>query len=427
MIRAALGAVLLFAATGSGAAEPKGLHQALKRLAAEGRFSGAVVIHGADGEQFARGYGFADPFTGRAFTPATPVDSGSLAKPVTAAVILSLAQDKRIDLDAPVERYLPQFAWNGVAVRHLLAHSAGLLGDGSEQALARKTNAQLVAESIQRPRAFAAGTSFSYCNVCYIALALLIDRVTGTPYLEAARDRAALPRGVELRPPRLADWRGRAVGYRIEGGRPQRADSYEHELFFGSGNLSISASQLARWGTQWSTGKLEPIIGAVAQPARIEGHRSGLSWGNWYCAPDRRRCHYLGHHEGFHHMLYWDRERRVSIAMVSNNSLAPALQQRLQRALVEFAEGQAAEAQRELAEPLVDLPIASGEYRAGADEVAVTAGSLPVIRRENLTYIAFPIGSGIHYAPGLDIYLVGTGDGRIRLLDLYGDRVATRD
>ena len=426
MIRVALGGALLVTAAASMAAEPEGLHQALERLAVEGRFSGAVVIRDFDGESFSRGYGLADPFAARPFTPDTFVDSGSLAKPVTAAVVLRLARDKNIDLDAPVERYLPEFNWNGVTVRHLLAHSAGLIGDGSEQALVGKSNEQLVAESLRRPRAFAPGTRFAYCNVCYTALAVLIERVTRKPYLDAARESAALPTQVGLRPARLADWTGRAVGYRNTGGRLQRADSYEDERFYGSGNLSISANQLAKWGEQWWSGHLEPIVGAATSPARIAGNPSGLSWGNWYCASERRRCHYLGHHEGFHHLLYWDRERRLSIAMVSNNSLAPGLQQRLQRVIIAFAEGRDSDAERELGQPLADLPIAPGTYRSEVDVVTVADGSLPVLRRSGLDYAAFPIGAGIHYAPGLDVYLAGTTDGKVRVLSLYEDRLAAR-
>ncbi len=426
MIRAAFALALLVTATAT-AAEPAGLHQALQRLAAEGRFSGAVVIRDSNGEDFSRAYGLADPFTDRPFTPDTPVDSASLAKPVTATIVLSLANDKIIDLEAPVDDYLPQFAWNGVTIRHLLAHSAGLAADESEQALVGKSNEQLVADSIHRPRVFAPGIGFAYCNVCYIALALLIERVTGRTYLEVAREHAALPTDAGLRPARLADWKGRAIGYRIAGDGPQRADSYEDERLYGSANISISASQLAQWGQQWGNGRLEPLLYAATSSARIAGNPSGLSWGNWYCAPDRRRCHYLGHHEGFHHMLYWDRDRRLSIAMVTNNSLAPAFQQRLQRALVKFAEGRPAEAQRELEQPLGDMPVAAGNYRAGIFEVAVARGSAPVARRAGLEYPGFPIGSGVHYVPGLDIYVAGTSDGHIRLLSLYEDSLGTRE
>ena len=100
--------------------------QALERLARDGELSGAVVIRGSDGVRFAGGYGPADPFTDRRFTPETPVDSASLAKPVTAAAVLMLARNGRVDLDAPVRRYLPSYPHEQATVRQLLAHSAGL-------------------------------------------------------------------------------------------------------------------------------------------------------------------------------------------------------------------------------------------------------------------------------------------------------------
>ena len=131
------------------------LADALERLAREGAFSGAVVILGSDGVRFAQGFGFADPFTGRRFTPDTPVDSASLAKPVTAAAVLMLARDGRIDLDAPVSRYLADYPHPQATVRHLLAHSAGLPVEESLEPLGGKTNEMLLAE-ISRARSAAA-------------------------------------------------------------------------------------------------------------------------------------------------------------------------------------------------------------------------------------------------------------------------------
>src|SRR5687767_8873068 len=150
--------VLVSAVTVASAAatarEPPGLHQALNQLAREGQFSGAVVVRGPEGVRFARGYGAADPFTGRAFTPDTPVDSGSIAKPVTAAAVLLLAREGKVDLDAPVRRYLPEYPHAGTIVRHLLAHSAALPFEDSPEALAGKTNAALLAEARSRAPLF---------------------------------------------------------------------------------------------------------------------------------------------------------------------------------------------------------------------------------------------------------------------------------
>ena len=120
--RATLAGLAILTCPAAEAREPAGLHQALDRLAREGRFSGAVVVRDGRGERFARGYGDADPFARRPFTPATPVDSASLAKPVTAAAVLLLAREGRLDLDAPVVRYLPAYPHPTATIRHLLAH-----------------------------------------------------------------------------------------------------------------------------------------------------------------------------------------------------------------------------------------------------------------------------------------------------------------
>ena len=250
------------------AREPAGLHRALAQLARDGRFSGAVVVRGPEGVRFARGYGWADPFEHRAFTPETSADSASLAKPVTSAAVLLLSQQGTVDLDAPVQRYLTEYPHRGATVRHLLSHSAGLEFEQSPQALAGKDNAELLAAA--GPLLFEPGTAFSYCNLCSITLALLIERVSGLHYLDFVRQRLAVPVGVTIRPPRLADWTGRAIGFRRtrEVG-VVRFDSWEGELLYGAGNLSISASQLAEWGSRWWQPPFQPLRRLATAPARI--------------------------------------------------------------------------------------------------------------------------------------------------------------
>jgi len=426
-------AAALIASVAVRASDLTPLNEALERLALDGRFSGAVVIRDADGVRFARGYGLADPFSARPFTPETPVDSASLAKPVTAAVVLQLVRAGKLDLDAHVRRYLGGYPQESATVRHLLAHSAGMLLEDKVEPLAGKTNEMIMNEIAEQhlPPVFAPGTEFMYCNTCYVTLALLTEKVTGIPHLTLAQDLVALPKGVTIRPLRLADWQGRAIGYRRAGDdRIERADSYESEAFYGSGNLSISASQLAQWGSEWWQSRLSPIRTLATTPARIAGKTSGLTWGNWYCATDGHRCHYVGHHEGFHHMLYWDADRRISVAMVSNNTLAPALQQRLQRALVAFATDDFRTAERELRAELPDVQVPAGRYLlAGRETVVVSSDASRVwIERRGLRYRAFRagrVGTGIRYVPGLDVYLAGSPDGHLLWLSLYEDVDAT--
>jgi CubicO group peptidase (beta-lactamase class C family) len=426
MIRAAV-AALAFSAVGSaGAAEPIGLHASLETLARDGKFSGAVVIRDARGVRFARGYGRADPFAGRRFTAATPVDSASLAKPVTAATVLALVRDGKVTLDQPVRTYLPEYPNSETTVRHLLAHSAGL-PDVAVAEITGKTNADLLAE-VSKPSLkllFRPGTGFSYCNLCYSTLALLIERVTGRHYLDAVRAKAAFPGAVGLRPAKLADWQGRAIGYRTgKDGKPERADSYENELFYGTANFSVSAEQLAFWGSRWWSGPLAALRPPATTTAMIDGKPSGLTLANFYCAPQGVRCHYLGHHEGFHHMLYWDAERRLSVAMVTNNSMPAALHQRLQRALVAFAEGRPGRAAEEVAAPLPTLPVEPGSYvLSGGERITITpADPFLKVAFRGLDYTAYPVGAGVRYIPGLDIYIGGQAGGGLHWLGLYEDR-----
>ena len=126
-------------------------------------------------------------------------------------------------------------------------------------------------------------------------------------------------------------------------------------------------------------------------------------------------------------MLYWDAERQLSIAMVTNNSLAPAMQQRLQRAIVAYGSRSPRTAAAELDRPLAHVQANPGLYRTSTGEmVAVTRGTGPILRltRQGVTYDVYPMGNGIGYSPGLDVYITGSRRGALHILSLYEDQLA---
>src|SRR5215207_5758984 len=77
------------------------------------------------------GFGDADD-SGRAVTPETPFKIGSMSKSFTALAIMQLVEDGKVELDAPVKRYLPWFrvatpgASSRITVRNLLNQTSGL-------------------------------------------------------------------------------------------------------------------------------------------------------------------------------------------------------------------------------------------------------------------------------------------------------------
>jgi CubicO group peptidase (beta-lactamase class C family) len=156
---------------------------------------GAALVVVDDGKiVHARGFGRADA-RGRPVTPQTPFRIGSSTKSFTALAVMQLVEEGKIDLDAPVRRYLPWFrvadpdASARITVAHLLYHTSGIPGEANAASLADpapslEQNVRALRDVVpDRP----AGSSFAYSNPNYDALGLIVERVSGQPYADYVR------------------------------------------------------------------------------------------------------------------------------------------------------------------------------------------------------------------------------------------------
>jgi len=130
---------------------------------------------------------------------------GSVTKTFTAAIVLELAGEGKLRLDAPLARYLPGVVKGGdkITVRELLQHLSGLANytDYGTWALKAALSPSLRPLDILRfaakkSRVFKPGTSWSYSNTNYIVLGLIIERVSGHPYEQELRRRITGPLGL---------------------------------------------------------------------------------------------------------------------------------------------------------------------------------------------------------------------------------------
>lgn len=134
-----------------------------------------------------RGFGSADQ-SGRAVTPNTPFILGSVSKSFTALAVMQLVGAGKIELDAPVQRYLPWFrvadpvASARITVRHLLYHTSGLPASACETDQVAMTLEQFVRSLatvvLDRP----VGSRYGYCSANYDILGLIVQTVSGQPY-----------------------------------------------------------------------------------------------------------------------------------------------------------------------------------------------------------------------------------------------------
>jgi CubicO group peptidase (beta-lactamase class C family) len=173
-----------------------------------------------------RGFGQARP-GGEAPTPQTPFFIGSLTKSFTALAVRQLVEARKVELDAPVQRYLPWFrvadpqASAQMTVRHLLNQTSGLPLLSSELALAdyddrpKATERQVRALStlkLTRP----VGAKFEYSNHNYNILGLVVEAASGKSYPDYIQNHIFNPLGMRhsYTSKAAAQRNGLAVGHR---------------------------------------------------------------------------------------------------------------------------------------------------------------------------------------------------------------------
>ncbi|MER6344255.1 serine hydrolase domain-containing protein [Streptomyces sp. NPDC001595] len=166
-----------------------------------------VRVGGTDGV-WRGSAGVRDLVSGRAAHPDARFRAGSTTKVVTAAVVLDLAAEGRIDLDRPVQQYLPGLLgpdFLPISVRQLLNHTSGIqpgkaLGATVEEAYEHRfdtlTPDEVVATAVAKGPAFDPGDRQQYLNINYTVLGLLIEKVTGHSYAAEASRRVLRPAGM---------------------------------------------------------------------------------------------------------------------------------------------------------------------------------------------------------------------------------------
>jgi CubicO group peptidase (beta-lactamase class C family) len=149
----------------------------------------ALAITQGDQITFSKGYGTAGG--GRIVTPDTPFYIGSQSKSFTALAIMQLVERGKLDLEAPVQTYLPWFqvadpqTSQQITIRHLLQHTSGLSEAGYVADFPPDTDLETMVRDLSRANITApVGTKMQYFNQGYSTLGLIIETVTGQSYGE---------------------------------------------------------------------------------------------------------------------------------------------------------------------------------------------------------------------------------------------------
>jgi N-acyl-D-amino-acid deacylase len=194
------------------------MQQALARYGVKG----AALAVVKDGHLlFARGYGWADAEAQIPVQPDSLFRWGSIAKTLTAAAVMRLVEDGKLDLDTPVWNILNQYSpyngkWgdsrlHGITVRQLLHHTGGwdrdLSGDPMNgDACVDASNAThasfppsqdtMIRYMLAKRLDFDPGSRFAYSNFGYMLLGRVIEKISGQPYATYVREQVLDPLGL---------------------------------------------------------------------------------------------------------------------------------------------------------------------------------------------------------------------------------------
>jgi CubicO group peptidase (beta-lactamase class C family) len=227
------------------------------------RIPGLSLLVARDGKIVrAQGYGLANVELQVPVKPETVFQSGSVGKQFTATAVMMLVEEGKISLDDVVTKYLKgaPTTWNQVTIRELLSHTAGFT-DYPKNFNFRKdyTEAQLLKIVQGIPLAFTPGSKWSYSNLGYLTLGIVIHQVTGKFYGDFLHERIFQPLGMTTtRIISEADIvPNRAAGYRLVKGELKNQEWVSPTLnTTADGALYFSILDLAKWDAALYTEKL---------------------------------------------------------------------------------------------------------------------------------------------------------------------------
>ncbi len=347
----------------------------LDRFVQPGEPGAAVAVLRDGAFVLRKGYGMAQIEWSNAMTPDAVFRICSLTKQFTAVAVMMLAQRGLIDIDAPLERYLPDWPARGrvVSVRRLLNHTSGVWRHDSELPERTKRSNPTVEEVLalvhDRPFEFEPGERYVYNNSGYLLLGAVIEAVSGLAWDAFLKREVFDPLGMAdtgvLRHGTVTP--RRAQGYIKGRGGFHNARLDAMNWSGAAGALGSTLNDLAKWDRALRAHRLltPATFEAMLAPTRLNDgslYPYGFGWGTAQFQ-GRRVYHHTGGISGFACQMLAFRDQDLTTIVLSNLYLFPfdTVTRGLMRSALDLDE---------MAPPTAALPMSQLAACAGAFKTA---------------------------------------------------------
>jgi CubicO group peptidase (beta-lactamase class C family) len=378
--------LLLFAAALLPAQDFAPLEQTAREEIARLNIPGAAVAIVRNGEViFSKSFGVANVETGEPVRPAMLFRLGSTTKQLTAAAVVGLAVEGKLDLNAPLSKYITSLPprLGTITANQLLSHTAGIrdeapmFGSHDDNALGlgirRWTDEWLFAPP---------GAIFSYSNPGYWMAGYLLEVLTGKPYADAMEERVFRPLGMShttLRPT-VAMTYPLAQGHEIAGGKPAIIrPAADNAGSWPAGSIFSNVDDLARWVTTVLERKgIDPrVIDLMVTPhARYPGTDESYGYGiSLLTVRGVRLWDHSGSRAGYGSQIRMAPDQKVGIIVQTNRTGAnlPATVLKAMDILLPLDPAKAPTPKAALPVTPADLSRLPGTYRNGEERIQITA------------------------------------------------------
>ena len=277
---------------------------------------------------WSEGRGWADVDSKRPATAATRFRIYSTSKSITAALAMRLAEEKQVDLDAPVSRYLPDLpaALSSVTLRQLLLHRGGVRhyreGEWLSVSRDRCTTARdALRPFINDPLIAPPDTKYNYSSFGYVLASAVLEAAASRPFYDLLADEILAPAGMKST---AVEYRASALAqpYDKDGSGVSVAVNADNSCKFGAGGLVGTSEDLVRFGVALLDGRL---VSAESLSAMLNGQPTAPGrpdYGLGFTLENDPRIGAFATHSGGalggRSFLLMSRDRRIVVALAGN-------------------------------------------------------------------------------------------------------------